>query len=80
VADDQRAQFVSTLGCTVTVRPAPETLGLGAMLSLRVDHPEAVGTVANALSDEREPIQYAEVYLDREDIRSLMKALAIGAR
>jgi hypothetical protein len=73
-------QFTSTLGCTVRVRPAPENLGTGAMLSLRTDHPEAVGSIVIHGQEEREPIQYAEVYLSREDIGRLVRALAHGAR
>lgn len=74
------SEFVSSLGCLVKVRPAPEHLAPGWMLSLRVDHPGQVGSVASwPEGGEREPIQYAEVYLSEEDRAALLAALGAVA-
>jgi hypothetical protein len=55
-------RFVSALGCTVSTVPAPDHLGAGVLLRLRMDQP----------GDGRE----AEVYLSPEDITALKEALS----
>lgn len=66
-------EFTTQTGCRVRLRPAP-ALGPGAsILSLRVDHPAAVGYVGT--EEEHTTLQYAEVMLTPEERAALAAGL-----
>ncbi|UDL16243.1 hypothetical protein SEA_KOZIE_47 [Microbacterium phage Kozie] len=68
------ADFKTQTGCRVRVRPAPALGPDASILSLRVDHPAAVGYVGTG--DAHDSIQYAEVMLTADERRALAAALA----
>lgn len=59
-------QFITTLGCTVTVRDAPKSLGEGVLLSLAMKRP----------GDGR----YAEVFLTMEESQRLRASLPLSGK
>lgn len=67
--------FKTEKGCVVKVRPGHEDMEPGSVvLSLRVDHPAHVGSVA-AREEEPHLIQYAEVVLTPIEMKALASLL-----
>ena len=59
------SRFVTELGCTIMVVPAPDHLGDGVLMTLRMEQS----------GDGR----WCEVYLNRENMRTLRALLDEGA-
>lgn len=56
-------QITTSLGCTITIVPAPEYLGPGVLMIERVNDGPGL-------------VRYTEVYLDPESMKKLSEVLA----